>query len=55
MCILDVFLAAVSLSPVGLLVLFWRIFPGDRGIHPIYSDSRSNDRHKDTDPAVARP
>jgi hypothetical protein len=47
MSILDLFLAAISLAPLGLLLLFWRMFPDDRGIHPIYRDSRSNDTQKD--------
>src|SRR3954453_11197255 len=47
MSILDLFLAAISLAPPGLLLLFWRMFPDDRGIHPIYRDSRSNDTQKD--------
>ena len=37
MSILDLFLAAISLAPVGLFLLFWRMFPDDRGIHPIYT------------------
>ena len=47
MSILDLFLAAISLAPLGLLLLFWRMFPDDRGIHPIYRDSRLNDTEKD--------
>jgi hypothetical protein len=47
MSILDLFLAAISLVPVGLFLLFWRMFPDDRGIHPIYRDSRLNDTQKD--------
>jgi hypothetical protein len=47
MSILDLFLAAISLVPVGLFVLFWRMFPDDRGIHPIYRGSRLNDTQKD--------
>lgn len=54
MSIFDLLLAAVRLAPLGLLIFFWRMFPDDRGIHPIYRDSKSNDRQKDTDPAVAR-
>ncbi len=33
------FLAALSLAPIGLFLLFWRMFPRDRGIHPIYRES----------------
>ena len=47
MPILDLFLAAISLAPLGLLFLLWRMFPDDRGIHPIYRDSRLNDTQKD--------
>jgi hypothetical protein len=47
MSILDLFLAAISLAPVGLFLLFWRMFPHDSGIHPIYRDSRLNDTQKD--------
>jgi hypothetical protein len=32
--------AAVSLAPLGVLLLFWGVFPRDRGIHPIYRESR---------------
>jgi hypothetical protein len=35
----DFFLAALSLAPLGLLLLFWRVFPDDRGVHPIYRNS----------------
>jgi hypothetical protein len=39
MSMFDFFLAALSMAPVGLFLLFWRIFPRDRGIHPIYRES----------------
>jgi len=39
MSIFDLFLAAITLAPFGLFLLFWRMFPDDRGIHPIYRDS----------------
>ena len=39
MSIFDLFLAALSLAPVGLFLLFWRMFPRDRGVHPIYRES----------------
>jgi hypothetical protein len=39
MFILDFFLAAFALAPFGLLVLFWKEFHEDRGVHPIYRDS----------------
>jgi hypothetical protein len=35
----DFFVAAVSLAPVGLFLLFWALFPRDCGIHPIYRES----------------
>jgi hypothetical protein len=47
MSILDLLLAAISLAPLGFLFLFWRMFPDDRGIHPIYRDSRLKDTQKD--------
>ena len=39
MSIFDLFLAALSLAPVGLFLLFWRMFPRDRGVHPIYREA----------------
>jgi hypothetical protein len=39
MSMFDFFLAALSLAPLGLFLLFWRMFPRDRGIHPIYRES----------------
>jgi hypothetical protein len=39
MSMFDFFLAALSLAPVGLFLLFWRIFPRDRGVHPIYRET----------------
>jgi hypothetical protein len=47
MSILDLFLAAISVAPLGLLLLFWRMFPDDHGVHPIYRDSRLNDTEED--------
>ena len=35
----DFFLGALSLAPVGLFLLLWRMFPRDRGVHPIYRES----------------
>jgi hypothetical protein len=34
----DFFLAVLSWAPLGLLLLFWRVFPCDRGFHPIYRE-----------------
>jgi hypothetical protein len=39
MSMFDFFLAALSLAPLGLFLLFWRMFPRDRGMHPIYRES----------------
>ena len=39
MSMFDFFLAALSLAPLGLFLLFWRMFPRDRGVHPIYRES----------------
>ena len=39
MSIFDFFLGALSLAPLGLFLLFWRMFPRDRGVHPIYRES----------------
>jgi len=39
MSMFDFLLAALSLAPVGLFLLFWRMFPRDRGVHPIYRES----------------
>jgi hypothetical protein len=32
----DLLLAALSLAPLGLFLLFWRVFPRDTALHPIY-------------------
>ena len=34
----DFFVLGLSLAPLGLLLFFWRVFPKDRGIHPIYRE-----------------
>ena len=41
MFILDFFLAVFALAPFGLLVLFWKAFHEDRGVHPIYRNSKT--------------
>ena len=54
----DFFLAALSLTPLGLFLLFWRMFPRDRGIHPIYRESGIETIEKRTevqDVAARRP
>ena len=35
----DYLLAGFSLVPLGLLLFFWKVFPRDHGIHPIYRES----------------
>lgn len=49
MFMFDFFLAALSLAPVGLFLLFWRMFPRDRGIHPIYRESGTETMIKRTE------
>jgi len=39
MFILDLLLAVFALAPFGLLVLFWKVFHEDRGVHPIYRNA----------------
>jgi len=48
MSMFDFFLAALSLAPLGLFLLFWRMFPRDRGIHPIYRDAEIEMRDNGT-------
>lgn len=36
---LDGVLVVFSLVPFGLLLFFWKVFPQDGGIHPIYRKS----------------
>jgi hypothetical protein len=47
MSILNLFLAEIGLALLGLLLLSWRMFPDDRGVHQIYRDSRLNDTQED--------
>lgn len=56
MSMVDFFLAALSLAPIGLLLLFWRVFPGDRSVHPIYreSDVEATEKGTDSQDATAR-
>jgi hypothetical protein len=35
----DLFLATLSLAPLGLFLLFWKVFPRDTAVHPIYRES----------------
>jgi hypothetical protein len=46
MFILDFFLAVFALAPFGLLVLFWKGFHEDRGVHPIYRNSKTETTKK---------
>jgi hypothetical protein len=39
MSVFDFFLAGLSLAPLGLFILFWKLFHEDRGVHPIYGKS----------------
>ena len=48
MFILDFFLAVFALAPFGLLVLFWKAFHEDRGVHPIYRNSKTENRKKNS-------
>jgi hypothetical protein len=41
MFILDFFLAVFALAPFGFLVLFWKAFHEDCGVHPIYRNSKT--------------
>jgi hypothetical protein len=38
MSMFDLFLAALSLAPLGLFLLFLRVFPRDTAVHPIYRE-----------------
>jgi len=46
MFILDFFLAVSALAPFGLLVLFWKAFHEDCGVHPIYRNSKTETTKK---------
>jgi hypothetical protein len=46
----DFLLVGFSLAPLGLLLLFWRVFPHDRGLHPIYRDFRMKRKKKNRSP-----
>ena len=39
MSMFSLVLVGFGLAPLGLLLLFWNMFPQDRGIHPIYRGS----------------
>jgi hypothetical protein len=36
MSMFEFIVAALSLAQLGLLLLFWGVFPRDCGVHPIY-------------------
>ena len=42
MSVFDFFLVGLSvglsLAPLGLFILFWKLFHEDRGVHPIYGE-----------------
>ena len=40
----DLVVAAFTLAPVGVFVIFWMTFREDLGIHPIYRQSRVETR-----------
>jgi len=44
----DLFLAALSLAPLGLFLLFWRVFPRDTAVHPIYREAEIETTGKKT-------
>jgi hypothetical protein len=48
MFIIDFFLAVFALAPFGLLVVFWKEFHEDRGVHPIYRNSKTENRKKNS-------
>ena len=45
----DLFLTALSLAPLGLFLLFWRVFPRDTAVHPIYRESEIETTGKRTE------
>jgi hypothetical protein len=45
----DLFLAALSLAPLGLFLLFWRVFPRDTAVHPIYREPQTETMGKRTE------
>ena len=45
----DFLLLGLSLAPLGLLLFFWRVFPKDRGIHPIYREPEIETTGKKTE------
>jgi hypothetical protein len=55
MFILDFFLAVLALVPFGLLVLFWKGFHEDRGVHPIYRNSKTETTKKTEIQDVTQP
>jgi hypothetical protein len=52
----DFFLTALSLTPLGLFLLFWRMFPRDRGVHPTYREPgiKTIDKRAEVQEAAAR-
>jgi hypothetical protein len=54
MFILDFFLAVFALAPFGLLVLFWKVFHEDLGVHPIYRNSKTETGKKKRNPGITQ-
>lgn len=58
MSMFEFLIAVLSLVPLGLLLLFWKVFPEDRDVHPIYREHGIETLDKRTevqDPAARRP
>jgi hypothetical protein len=49
MFIFDFLVAVFALAPFGLLVVFWTAFHQDRGVHPIYRNSKTEITPKSRD------
>jgi hypothetical protein len=45
----DLFLAALSLAPLGLFLLFWKVFPHESAVQPIYRESEIETTGKRTE------
>ena len=50
MSVFDFFLVGSSLAPLGLSILFWKLFHEDRGVHPIYGESTTEMTKLEQDP-----
>jgi hypothetical protein len=49
-------LSCIKPGALGLSLLFWRMFPRDRGVHPIYRESgiETLDKRTEVQDAIAR-